>query len=136
MHKKEPQEPPEHTSEHLKSQNFLGACPRPPSHNPFCGAPLFVLALGPPNPLSGPVCVCVCLCMRACVCMCCVYVCVHVHVCTCVRMCMCVYVCVHCVCVSRVCVCEWGEGVRKGENNIQETQTIRSARKLQYTDVH
>ena len=53
MHEKEPQEPPEHTSEHVKSQNFLGA--RPPSHNPFCGAPLFVFALGPPNPLGGPV---------------------------------------------------------------------------------
>ena len=53
--RKEPQEPSEHTSEHVKSQNFLGACPQPPSYNPFCGAPLFVFALGPPNPLGGHV---------------------------------------------------------------------------------
>ena len=54
MHKKEPQEPPEHTSDHVKSQNFLGACPQTPSHNPFCGAPIFVFAVGPPNPLGDP----------------------------------------------------------------------------------
>ena len=30
MHDEEPQEPPEHTSEHVKSQNFLGACPQTP----------------------------------------------------------------------------------------------------------
>ena len=28
MHKKEHQKPPEHTSEHVKPQNFLGACPK------------------------------------------------------------------------------------------------------------
>ena len=32
-----------------------GCAPRPRSHNPFCGAPLFVFALGLPNPLGGPV---------------------------------------------------------------------------------
>ena len=47
-------EPPEHTSAHVKSQHFWGACPQTPSHNPFCGAPLFVNALGPPNPLGDP----------------------------------------------------------------------------------
>ena len=31
-----------------------GAPPDPPSQNPFCEAPLFVFALGPPNPLGGP----------------------------------------------------------------------------------
>ena len=30
MHEKEPQKPLEHTSEHVKSQNFLGACPQTP----------------------------------------------------------------------------------------------------------
>ena len=30
MHKKEPQKPPEHASEHVKPQNFLGACPQTP----------------------------------------------------------------------------------------------------------
>ena len=50
MHEKEPQELPEHTSEHVKS---WGRAPRPPSHNPFCGALLFVFALGPANPLGG-----------------------------------------------------------------------------------
>ena len=57
MHENEPKEPPEHTSEHVKSQNFLGACPPDPPHTIFfCGAPLFVFALGPPNPLGDPGC--------------------------------------------------------------------------------
>ena len=34
---------------------FSGGVPPPPhTHNPFCGALLFVFALGPPNPLGGP----------------------------------------------------------------------------------
>ena len=52
MHEKEPQEPPEHTSEHVKFPG--GGAPIPLSHNPFCGAPLLVFALGPPNPLGSP----------------------------------------------------------------------------------
>ena len=30
MHEKESQEPPEHTLQHVKFQNFLGACPQTP----------------------------------------------------------------------------------------------------------
>ena len=45
---------PEHTSEHVKSQNFQGRAPRPSSDNPFCGATLFVFALGPPPPPPPP----------------------------------------------------------------------------------
>ena len=52
--RKRASEAPEHTSEHVKSQNFFGACPQTPSHNPFCGPPIFLFALGPPNPLGGP----------------------------------------------------------------------------------
>ena len=48
MHEKEPQEPPEHTSEHVKSQNFLGACPQTPRINPFCGAHFLHLPWAPP----------------------------------------------------------------------------------------
>jgi len=48
MHEKKPQKPPEHASEHVKSQNFLGVCP----HKLW--APLFVFALGPLNPVGSP----------------------------------------------------------------------------------
>ena len=44
--KKEPQEPPEHTPEHVKPQNFLGACPQTPSHNLYYG-PTFCICPGP-----------------------------------------------------------------------------------------
>ena len=44
----QPQESPEHTSEHVKSISW-GRAPSPPSHNPLCGVPLFVFALGPPS---------------------------------------------------------------------------------------
>ena len=55
MHKKEPQEPPKHTSEHVKSLKISWGCaPSPPLHNPFWEPPLFVLPLGLPNPLGGP----------------------------------------------------------------------------------
>ena len=54
MHKKEPQKPPEHASEHVKPQNFLGACPQTPLAQSMLWAPLFVFALGPSHPLSGP----------------------------------------------------------------------------------
>ena len=39
-----------------KISQFPGGAPpcRPPSHTPYCGTPLFVFALGPPNPLGGP----------------------------------------------------------------------------------
>ena len=47
MPKKETQEPPEHTSEYVKSQNFMGDAPRPPSHNPYCRLHFLVLVLGP-----------------------------------------------------------------------------------------
>ena len=50
MLKKEPQKPQEHTSEHVKSQNFLGAHP---PHTIYRLAPLLVFALGPHDPLSG-----------------------------------------------------------------------------------
>ena len=45
MHKKEPQKPPEHTSEHVKSQNFLGACPQPPLTQSM--GPAFCICPGP-----------------------------------------------------------------------------------------
>ena len=55
MHEKEPQKPPEHTSEHVKSQHFLAACPQPPLTQSILWGPTFVFALGPPpNPLGGP----------------------------------------------------------------------------------
>ena len=54
MHKKEPQKPPEHTSECVKYQNCLGACPRTPLTQSLLWAPLFVFALGLSNPLGGP----------------------------------------------------------------------------------
>ena len=59
MHDEEPQEPPEHTSEHVKSQNFLGACPQTPLVQSILrGSTFFFLlfALGPPNPLGGHAC--------------------------------------------------------------------------------
>ena len=49
------QKPPEHTSEHVKSQNFLGACPQIPITQSILWAPLFVFALDPYHPVSGPV---------------------------------------------------------------------------------
>jgi len=55
MHKKESQKPPEHTSEHVKSKNFLGACPQTPLTQFILWAPLFAFALGPSNPPGGPV---------------------------------------------------------------------------------
>ena len=51
MHKKEPQKAPEHTSEHVNSQNVLEACPQTPLPQ---WASHFVFALGPSNPLGGP----------------------------------------------------------------------------------
>ena len=48
MHKKEPQELPEHTSEHVKSQNFLEACPPDPPHTiHFVGLHLLYLPWAP-----------------------------------------------------------------------------------------
>ena len=49
---KEPQEPPEHTSEHAKSQNFLGACPQTPH---FMG-PHFSYLPWAPQILSAALC--------------------------------------------------------------------------------
>ena len=54
MHKKKTQKPPEHTLEHVKPQNFLGARPQTPLAQPILRAPLFVFALGPSHPLSSP----------------------------------------------------------------------------------
>ena len=51
MLEKEPQKPPEHTSEHVISQNFLGVCPQTPS--PMC--PTFIFVQGLHNPLGSPV---------------------------------------------------------------------------------
>ena len=39
------------SSEHVKSQNFLGACPQTPLSQSIVWAQLFVFALGPNNPL-------------------------------------------------------------------------------------
>ena len=58
MHDKEPQEPPEHTSEHVKSQNFLG---RALTQSMLCGPTLCICpAPPPPNPLSARSTVCIC----------------------------------------------------------------------------
>jgi len=54
MHKEEPQKPPEHTSEYVKPQNFLGACPQTPLTQSILWASLFVFALGPSHPLGAP----------------------------------------------------------------------------------
>jgi len=53
MREKEPQKPPEHTSEHVKSQNFSGASSQTPLAQSIVWAPLFVFALGPHNPLGS-----------------------------------------------------------------------------------
>ena len=47
MHKKEPQEHPEHTSEHVKSQHFLGAYLQTPLAQSILRAPTFCLCPGP-----------------------------------------------------------------------------------------
>ena len=51
---KEPQEPPEHTSEHVKSLSFLEVCPQTPTIY-FTGPHLLYLPWAPqtPNPLGG-----------------------------------------------------------------------------------
>ena len=54
MHKKEPQKLPEHTSEHVKYQNFLEPCPQTLLTQPILWAPRFLFALGLSKPLSGP----------------------------------------------------------------------------------
>ena len=55
MHEKEPQEPPEHTSEHVKSQIFPGGVPPDPPHTVhFIGPHFLYLPWAPPNPLGGP----------------------------------------------------------------------------------
>ena len=56
MHEKDPHEPPEHTSEHVKSQNFLGAFPKTPVTQSILWTLLFVFALGSPDALGGPGC--------------------------------------------------------------------------------
>ena len=60
MCKKEPEKPSEHTSEHVKSQNFLGHAPRPP-HTIW--TPLFVFTLGTPQSSQQP---CVSVCVSGC----------------------------------------------------------------------
>ena len=47
MHKKEPQKPPEHTSDHVKSPNFLSACPQTPSQNLYYGPCFLYLPWAP-----------------------------------------------------------------------------------------
>ena len=42
LHEKKPQKPPEHTSEHVKSQNFLGACPQTPLKQSIAYRPHFL----------------------------------------------------------------------------------------------
>ena len=55
MHKKEPQEPPEHTSEDVKLQNFLEACPQTPLTQSVLWGPTFcIYPAPPPIPLCGP----------------------------------------------------------------------------------
>ena len=51
MRKKKPQKPPEHTSEHVKSQNFLGVCPQSP---PNSISPTFCICPGPPQSSQQP----------------------------------------------------------------------------------
>ena len=51
MHGKEPQNLPEHTSEHVKSP---GDVPPDPLSYSILWAPLFVFALGPFNSLGAP----------------------------------------------------------------------------------
>ena len=46
--KTEPQKLPEHTSEHVKAQNFQGACPQTPSHNLCYGPRILYLPWAPP----------------------------------------------------------------------------------------
>ena len=46
--KTEPQKLPEHTSEHVKAQNFLGACPQTPSYNLCYGPRILYLPWAPP----------------------------------------------------------------------------------------
>ena len=48
MYEKEPQKPPEHTSEHIKSQNFLGACPQTPLTQSILWGPFLYLPWAPP----------------------------------------------------------------------------------------
>ena len=48
MHKKEPQKPPEHASEHVKPQNFLGACPQSPLAQSMYGSRFLYLPWAPP----------------------------------------------------------------------------------------
>ena len=45
---------PEHNSEHVKSQNFLGVCPKPSSHNIVGPHFSYLSWTPPPNPLGGP----------------------------------------------------------------------------------
>ena len=49
MSEKEPQKPPEHTSEQVKSQNFLGACAPDPPHTIYKRGPTFCICPGPPQ---------------------------------------------------------------------------------------
>jgi len=50
MHKKEPQKLPEHTSECVKSQNFMGACPQTPLTQSILWGPTFCICPGLPAP--------------------------------------------------------------------------------------
>ena len=63
MHEKELQEPPEpeHTSEHVKSQNFLGACPQTPLTQSILWGSTFCICPAPPI-FSAALCVPVELC--------------------------------------------------------------------------
>ena len=54
MHEKEPHEPQDHTSEHVKSQNFLEACPQTLVTQSILWTLPFVFALGFPDALGGP----------------------------------------------------------------------------------
>ena len=54
LHDKEPQEPPEHTSEHVKSQNFLGACPQILFAQFIFRGPTFCICPGPPQSSRQP----------------------------------------------------------------------------------
>ena len=53
MHERKTQKTPEHTSEYVKSQNFLEACPQPPLMQSILWVPLFIFALGPLNPVGA-----------------------------------------------------------------------------------
>ena len=65
MHKKEPQKLPEHITEHVKSQNFLGACSETSLTQSILFTPVF--ALGPLIVPAAQIIICQCIVLSDCV---------------------------------------------------------------------